>query len=79
MSKIKNIESVGAQLEHLMNMIQLCRKDNMGECYDFVKWLTVIRGDSQYDWADDQMPHLNIKNADVFEPVDPSYKKFGNH
>lgn len=54
MGRIHNVEAVEARLDHLMDMLRLCRSDNMGtrslvpslmlrlnkdqECYDFIKW-----------------------------------------
>lgn len=40
------------------------------ECYDFIKWWAVIDKDPQYDFRDLSLPYLDIKNADVFEPID---------
>jgi hypothetical protein len=86
MTEINRAESVEAQLDHLMDMLRLCRGDNMGvrdlvpalmlrlnkdqECYDFIKWWFVVHENPQYDWGDASLPYLDIKNADVFEPVD---------
>src|SRR5204863_8640658 len=84
--KVKTPEAVAAALQHLMDMLRLCRSDNMGvrdlvpalflrlgkdqECYDFVKWYATTGQDSDYDWGDMSLPFLNVKDADVFEPVD---------
>lgn len=92
LAEVKTVESVQAQLDHLMDMLRLCRSDNMGvrdyvpalmlrlnkdqECYDFMKWWTVISDDDHYDWGDTELPYLDIKNADVFEPVDPFLGQF---
>ncbi|KAJ5143094.1 uncharacterized protein N7515_001881 [Penicillium bovifimosum] len=86
MTKINSTESVEAQLGHLMDMLRLCRSDNMGvrdlvpalmlrlnkdqECYDFIKWWFIVGDDSHFDWGDMSLPYLDIKDADVFEPVD---------
>ena len=86
MAKINSAESVEAQLDHLMDMLRLCRGDNMGvrdlvpalmlrlnkdqECYDFIKWWVVVSQNPHYDWGDNSLPYLDIKNADIFEPVD---------
>jgi hypothetical protein len=40
------------------------------ECYDFVKWWSVVSEQSDYDWGDMNLPFLDIMNADVFEPCD---------
>ncbi|CEJ57717.1 hypothetical protein PMG11_06401 [Penicillium brasilianum] len=85
MAEVDNAESVKAQLDHLMDMLRLCRSDNMGvrdlvpglmlrlnkdqECYDFIKWWAVIDDNPRYAWGDPDFPYLDIKNADIFEPV----------
>ncbi|RDW57053.1 zinc finger MYND domain-containing protein [Aspergillus mulundensis] len=71
------------KLDHYMDMLRLCRGDNMGirsfvpaimlrlnmdqESYDFMKWWLIERDD--YDWGDMSQPYLDIKNADVFEEM----------
>lgn len=83
MELIPTVESTEAQLEHYMDMLRLCRSDNMGvryivpglmlrlnkdqECYDFIKWWATM---NDYDWDDMDSPYLDIKNADVFENMD---------
>lgn len=78
--------SVQTQIDHLMDMLRLCRSDNMGvrdiipslllrlnkdqECYDFVKWWQTTGQDSHYDWGNTKLPYLDIRNADPFEPID---------
>ena len=92
LQRIKTRESVQLQLDNVKDMLRLCRKDNMGvrdhvpalmlrlgldqDCYDFIKWYgtTGMRGD--YDWGDMSEPFLDIKNADVFEPVEPFCGKY---
>lgn len=69
-------------LDHLLDMLRLNRKDNMGvrdlipalyirldqdrECYDFLKWWLTYPNKLE-DWEDDDEPFLNIKNADALE------------
>jgi hypothetical protein len=81
------LDGVKEALSHLMDMMRLCRSDNMGirkiipflmlqldqdqECYDFIKWYETTGADSHYDWGDMDLPFLDVKNADVYE--DPSY------
>ncbi|KAJ5733351.1 hypothetical protein N7493_002137 [Penicillium malachiteum] len=88
--RIHNVEATEAQLEHLMNMLRLCRSDTMGlrslvpalmlrlnkdqERYDFIKWWAMDRDD--YDWEDTDLPYLDIKGADPFESVDQHVKDF---
>jgi hypothetical protein len=84
--KVKTPDAVAAAFQHLMDMLRLCRGDNMGvrdlvpalflrlgkdqECYDFVKWYATAGQDPHYDWGDMSLPFLDVKDADVFEPVD---------
>ena len=81
--RVKNRNAVQTALNHLLDMLRLCRSDNMGvrdlvpllyirldkdqECYDFIKWWHVCDPDGKYDWGDMSLPNLNIKNADVTE------------
>lgn len=83
--EINTAGAVQAALDHMMDMLRLCRSDNMGvrdlvpalmlrldqdqEAYDFMKWWAVISEDSHYDWGDTDLPYMDIKNADVFEPI----------
>ncbi|KAL3472688.1 hypothetical protein BJX99DRAFT_234978 [Aspergillus californicus] len=76
---------VEEQLAHFMDMLRLCRSDNMGvrslvpalmlrldrdqECYDFAKFWFTVASESDYDWGNMDLPHLSIKGADVFEEV----------
>ncbi|KAH6976723.1 hypothetical protein EDB80DRAFT_302808 [Ilyonectria destructans] len=85
------LDSVHEALEHMQDMLRLCRSDNLGvrdivpaimlrldldqECYDFIKWWATCDPDGEYDWGDMTLPHLNIRGADVFE--DPDF--FGKH
>lgn len=72
MAEIDNVQSVEAQLDHVMDMLRLCRSDNMGvrdlvpglllrlnkdqECYNFIKWWQVVSGDPWYDWGKPGLP-----------------------
>ncbi|KAM5343752.1 hypothetical protein ACJ41O_012289 [Fusarium nematophilum] len=76
-------DGVHEALDHMQDMLRLCRSDNMGlrnivpammlrldldqECYDFVKWWATCDPDGHYDWGDMTLPHLNIHGADVLE------------
>jgi len=41
------------------------------ECYDFLKWWAIKSNDQNgYDWHDTSLPYLDIKDADVLEPID---------
>lgn len=94
MTEVNNSQSVKAQLEHFMDMLRLCRSDNMGvrllvpglmlrlnkdqECYDFIKWWAVIDENPLYDWGNPDLPYLDIRNADILEPVDRLCGRFPN-
>ncbi|KAK4194884.1 hypothetical protein QBC40DRAFT_237676 [Triangularia verruculosa] len=78
--------AVEKALEHFLDMLRLCRSDNLGvrdiipglflrlgreqECYDFLKWWATADPDGTYNWGDTTLPHLDIHGADVFEPID---------
>ncbi|KAI0437106.1 hypothetical protein F4803DRAFT_566306 [Xylaria telfairii] len=86
------LDGVLEALEHMRDMMRLCRSDNMGlrnmapaimlrldldqECYDFMKWWATCDPDGHYDWGDMTMPYLDIHGADVLE--DPSFH-LGNY
>ncbi|KAJ6032485.1 hypothetical protein N7540_003217 [Penicillium herquei] len=72
------MDAVQAELDIYIELLRLCPGDNMGirgsvpgamlrlgkdqECYDFIKW---------FETAEDYGRNfLNIKNTDIFEPVD---------
>ena len=81
--EVKTYAAVEAAHGHLMDMLRLCRSDNMGvrdlipavkmrlgrdqECYDFCKWWAIVNEDSHYNWGDLSIPFLDIKNANCFE------------
>ncbi|KAJ5970885.1 uncharacterized protein N7479_000803 [Penicillium vulpinum] len=86
MATIRNVESLQAQLDILMEDLQLCRGDNTGsryaipgvmirlhqdqECYDFLKWWATAGQNHDYDWDNNTLPYLDIKNANPLEPLD---------
>ena len=90
--KVKTHDAVQAQYDNLMDLLRLCRGDNMGvrfmlpavmlrldkdqECYDFVKWWHKVNQQSDYDWGNTDLPYLDIKNADSLEPVKHICGKF---
>ncbi|KAJ5698423.1 hypothetical protein N7462_000428 [Penicillium macrosclerotiorum] len=91
MTRIHNVESTQTHLDHLMDMLRLCRADNLGvrahvpalmlrlnkdqQCYDFIKWWSAIQTNTQYDMGNTDLPYLDIKDADVFESVDGDQSK----
>ena len=92
MAQIVTVESVQEQLEYLMDMLQMCRSDNLSvrilvpslmlrldqdqECYDFLKWWAVATEDFTYEWEITDSLYLNIRSANVFESLDVFNKKF---
>ncbi|PHH88599.1 hypothetical protein CDD83_7326 [Cordyceps sp. RAO-2017] len=77
------VDVVQTALNHLLDMLRLCRSDNMGvrdlipalyirlgrdqEAYDFVKWYATSGQDPEYDWGDMELPFLDVKDADLLE------------
>jgi hypothetical protein len=73
-------------LNHLRDMLRLCRGDNLGvrdmvpalyirlgrdqEAYDFCKWYATEGKRSNYDWGDTSLPFLDTKGADPLEDTD---------
>ncbi|KAJ5816652.1 hypothetical protein N7447_008885 [Penicillium robsamsonii] len=41
-----------------------------GECYNFLKWWATTGQEHNYDWGNNTLPYLDIKNANPLEPVD---------
>lgn len=39
------------------------------ECYDFCKWWATTGQEGNYDSGNLDNPYLDVKNADVFEPL----------
>lgn len=83
--RTSTLEGVREALDHFKDMLRLCRTDNLGvrdlvpalmlqldqdqECYDFIKWWQTEGQRSDYDWGNLDLPFLNVKDADVFEPT----------
>lgn len=92
--KFNTRQAVETALDHMLDMLRLCRSDNMGlrdivpalflrltrdqECYDFCKWWETTGSEGNYDFGDTSLPYLDIKNADVFEPVDPFIGRYSS-
>ncbi|KAI1861941.1 hypothetical protein JX265_009444, partial [Neoarthrinium moseri] len=84
--QVDTVSAAEEALDHLMDMLRLCRSDNLGvrdivptlllrldreqECYDFLKWWATVGSDMHYDWGDVTLPYLNIRGADAFEDFD---------
>ncbi|KAI0895717.1 hypothetical protein F4806DRAFT_467700 [Annulohypoxylon nitens] len=81
------LHSVREGLEHMRDMLRLCRSDNLGirdivpatmlrldldqECYDFMKWWATCDPNGTYDWGDMSLPYLNLHGANALE--DPGF------
>ncbi|KAL8997097.1 MAG: hypothetical protein Q9169_003533 [Polycauliona sp. 2 TL-2023] len=93
--KVDTYAAVEAARSHLADMLRLCRGDNMGvrdlvpaillrlgrdqDCYDFCKWYATSGSQSNYNWGDMEQGFLDVKNADVFEPlIDGFLSKYGD-
>ncbi|RKL32610.1 hypothetical protein BFJ72_g10553 [Fusarium proliferatum] len=77
-------EAVEIALRESLEMLRLCRGDNLGvrsqvpglylrlgrdqEAYDFIKWYA-MKGGSNYDWRDMSLPFLDLQGEDAFEAV----------
>ncbi|KAI3326777.1 hypothetical protein HD806DRAFT_417705 [Xylariaceae sp. AK1471] len=86
---IRTGEAAEAALGHCMEMLQLCRGDNMGvrsqvpglllrlgrdqDAYDFLKWW--MQDHFTYDWGDNTLPYLDLKGEDAFETVEETWLK----
>jgi hypothetical protein len=82
--KVKTYTTVEAALNHLLDILRLCRSDNMGvrdvvpslflrlgrdqQCYDFLKWWATTGERGDYDWGDMDEPYLDLKDENAFEP-----------
>jgi len=91
---VKSLDAVNAALDHVLDLLRLCRSDNMGvrelvpalflrlgkdqECYDFVKWWFTTGQESDYDWGDTNLPFLDVRGADAFEGVALYTKGYSN-
>ncbi|KAH8671770.1 hypothetical protein BGZ60DRAFT_527222 [Tricladium varicosporioides] len=81
--KVHQYDAIKAGFDHIMDLLRLCRGDNMGvrfqapalflrlgkdqECYDFMKWWFTTGSQADYDWGDVNLPYLNLNGEDVFE------------
>lgn len=81
---IRTGEAVEAALAHLLDMLRLCRGDNMAvrsqvpalylrlgrdqDAFDFLKWWA--DKSPGYDWGVTDLPYLDIKGADPFQPIE---------
>ncbi|KAK7222911.1 hypothetical protein V2G26_010914 [Clonostachys chloroleuca] len=81
---VRTGEAVEIALDHSLDLLRLCRGDNLGvrshvpalylrlgrdqDAYDFIKWYA-DRGDSNYNWRDMSLPYLDMHGEDTFEAV----------
>ncbi|KAI1090236.1 hypothetical protein F5B19DRAFT_484715 [Rostrohypoxylon terebratum] len=88
------LDSVREGLDHMRDMLRLCRGDNLGvweivlatmlrldldqECYDFVKWWATCDPDGTYDWGDMSLPYLDLHGDNAFEDPDFLIGKFSS-
>lgn len=88
--RVDTCDAVESALAHGLDMLRLCRSDNLGvrdiipalllrlgreqDCYDFIKWWATVFANDHYDWGDMTLPYLDIHGADPFEPVAPLLK-----
>ncbi|KAK0719115.1 hypothetical protein B0H67DRAFT_642499 [Lasiosphaeris hirsuta] len=91
--KVETRVAVKRALGHFMEMLRLCRADNLGvrdivptlllrlgreqECYDFLKWWATADVDGKHRWGDTTLPYLDIYGADAFEPIEPFLPEHG--
>ncbi|KAJ5334709.1 Zinc finger MYND-type [Penicillium brevicompactum] len=84
----KSFESIKTQLDHCMECLRLCKRDNMGireqipslmiclgkdqECYNFVKWWTFST------WSGERWGEKSIENANPLESSDWYYDIHGS-
>ncbi|EXJ78130.1 hypothetical protein A1O3_09291 [Capronia epimyces CBS 606.96] len=90
--RLGTLDGITEALDHMQDMLRLCRSDNMGirdiiaptllqldqdqECYDFIKWYATEGRRGDYDWGDMDLPFLNVKGANVLEDVGYLEKEF---
>ena len=94
MLKLDSHDAIALGLENLLDMMRLCRGDNLGvrdmipslyvrlnqdqKCYDFIKWYATEGSRSDYDWGDIDLPFLNLENEDVMEDVALFHGRFSD-
>lgn len=90
--KVRTRPAVQSAFDHIMDMLRLCRGDNMGvrdiapalflrlgkdqECYDFLKWWATTANEDNYDWGNMDLGYLDIRDADAFEEPDIYIQRF---
>ena len=85
-TEVISYDAVTSALDQTMDMLRLCRGDNLGmrygipshllrlgrdqTCYDFIKWYATTGQEGGYDWGNMELPFLDVQNADMLESVD---------
>ncbi|KAK8034505.1 hypothetical protein PG993_009500 [Apiospora rasikravindrae] len=83
-------EAVEAALPKALEMLRLCRGDNLGvrsqvpvlylrlgrdqDAFDFLKWYAV-KGTDDYDWYTMSQPFLDLKGEDALEDLSEDFRK----
>ncbi|KAG1684754.1 hypothetical protein DVH05_010580 [Phytophthora capsici] len=94
LSTIPSRPALEAALEESMECMRLCRNDNLGiregiptfmlmlgqyqEAYDFIKWWLTGGTAFDYDWANMDLPFLDVHDADMTEDLLPTMEDDGN-
>ena len=81
--KVNTRDAVQAALDHALDMLRLCRTDNIGvrdrvpalylrlgmdqAAYDFCTWYATEGSRRDYDWGDMDLGFLDVKDANIFE------------
>ncbi|QLI63649.1 uncharacterized protein G6M90_00g002010 [Metarhizium brunneum] len=84
------VDVVQMSLDHLLDMMRLCRSDNLclrklipglyirlgrdQDAYDFMKWYATTGQKTDYNWGNMEEPFLDTKDADVLEAPVKSWK-----
>jgi hypothetical protein len=80
---ISTRDAVSSSLSHFLDMLRLCRSDNLGvrdtipnlylrlhqdqKCYDFIKWYATVGKRGDYSWSNLSLGYLDLENEDPME------------
>ena len=83
--KVNTWDAVKIAHDHFLDFFRLCHSDSIGirnkppaliirlgrdqECYDFIKRWQLIGDDEDYDGLDTSLSYLDLKDANILEPV----------
>jgi len=92
LQKIHTREAVQTASDHIMDMLRLCRGDNMGvrelapalllrlgkdqACYDFCKWYATEGQRGDYDWGNMDLGFLDLEGENTFESIELWTRKY---